>query len=126
MSVDYLDLDDLIVVATAATGRPPQVRDWGFLEAALARPRATVFGQDAYPDIHTKCAALLSSLVNNHALVDGNNPTALVAGRLFLALNGVRFIGAENDKFDLIIDVAQDRLVTVEEIAARLLSLTAP
>lgn len=59
---DYLDLEDLLAAAKAALGRAPEVRDWGLLEAALARPRASVYGQDAYPDLHEKAAALLHSL----------------------------------------------------------------
>lgn len=120
----FLDLDDIVVVATAALGAPPQVRDWGLLEAALARPRATVFGQDAYPDTLAKAAALLSSLVNNHALVDGNKRTALVATRLFLALNGVRFIGTDDDKFDLVLDVAEGQLDDVDGVTERIRRLT--
>lgn len=120
----YLDLEDLMVVSAAAIGSPPQVRDWGLLEAALARPRATVFGHDAYPDVRTKAAALLASLINNHALVDGNKRTALIATRLFLALNGIQFCGTDNDKFDLVLDVARDHLDSVEAITARIVELT--
>ncbi|NHN54263.1 type II toxin-antitoxin system death-on-curing family toxin [Calidifontibacter sp. DB0510] len=120
----YLDLDDLVLVATGALGRPPEVRDWGLLEAALARPRATVFGQDAYGDLYLKAAALLSSLVKGRALVDGNKRTGLIATRLFLAMNGIRFTGTDDDKFTLALDVADDTLGSVEEIAARLRDLT--
>jgi death-on-curing protein len=58
------------------------------LESALARPRASVFGQDAYPDLHLKAAALLHSPARNHALVDGNKRLAWTACRTFLAING--------------------------------------
>jgi prophage maintenance system killer protein len=60
----------------------------GALESALARPRASVFGQDAYPDLHLKAAALLHSLAWNYALVDGNERLAWTACRTFLAING--------------------------------------
>jgi death-on-curing protein len=65
---DYLDLEDLLEIAREAVGRDVVVRDYGLLESALARPRASVFGQDAYPDLHLKAAALLHSLARNHAL----------------------------------------------------------
>ncbi|HVQ49027.1 MAG TPA: type II toxin-antitoxin system death-on-curing family toxin, partial [Mycobacterium sp.] len=65
MSVDYLELDDLLVAASAFLGHRPEVRDYGLLESALARPQASVFGEDAYPTLHEKAAALLDSLVNN-------------------------------------------------------------
>lgn len=57
--IDYLDLDDVLAAAEAHLGHPPDVSDYGLLESALARPQATVFGDDAYPDIHGKAAALL-------------------------------------------------------------------
>ena len=64
----YLSLDELLRIADAAAGVEVVVRDAGLLESALGRPRATVFGDDAYPDIHTKAAALLHSLARTHAL----------------------------------------------------------
>ena len=67
----YLDLDDLQHIAERVVGEV-LVRDVGLLEAASARPRTAAFGRDAYPDLHTKAAALLHSLARNHALVDGN------------------------------------------------------
>ena len=76
----YLSLDDLLRIADAAAGVEVVVRDVGLLELGLGRPRATVFGEDAYPDIHTKAAALPHSLARNHALVDGNKRLAW-AGR---------------------------------------------
>ena len=85
---DYLDLDDLIAAARAAVGGEPEVRDWGLLESALARPRAMVFGADAYRTMPEKAAALLHSLARNHALIDGNKRLAWVATRLFFVLNG--------------------------------------
>ena len=63
--IDYLDLEDLVEVARRAVGEDVAVRDHGLLESALARPRASVFGQDAYPDVHLKAAALLQSLARN-------------------------------------------------------------
>lgn len=88
MSLYYLDLEDLLVVAAHAVGGPPEVRDYGLLESALARPRSTVFGQDAYPDVWSKAAALLESLGRNHALVDGNKRLAWTATWTFLTVNG--------------------------------------
>ena len=83
--IEYLDLDDLVAAAEVAVGHHPEVRDWGLLEAALARPKASVFGEDAYPGLNGKAAALLHSLVTNHALVDGNKRLGLVAVLLFIA-----------------------------------------
>lgn len=115
--VDYLDLDDLMAAAEAALGRPPEVRDWGLLESALARPRATVFGEDAYPDIHTKAAALLHSLGTNHGLVDGNKRLAWVATRLFYGMNGWDLFASEDEKFDLALAVASGEYDDVTKLA---------
>ena len=103
---EYLDLDDLMEIAREAVAQDVAVRDYGLLASALARPRASVFGQDAYPDLHLKAAALLHSLARNHALVDGNKRLAWTACRTFLAING-QWIGApEDERFNLVIRVA--------------------
>lgn len=65
------------------------MRDFGLLDSAVVRPRSTVYGIDAYPDVLTKAAALLDSLVRNHPLVDGNKRTAWAAAWTFLGLNGI-------------------------------------
>ena len=73
---EFLDRDDVLMAGAAAVGNLLQVRDYGLLDAAIARPKATVFGLDAYPDDFTKAAALLQSLARDHAFVDGNKRTA--------------------------------------------------
>ncbi|MGI8680076.1 MAG: type II toxin-antitoxin system death-on-curing family toxin [Jatrophihabitans sp.] len=85
----YLDIEDLVAIAAAAVA-PGEVlvRDVGLVESALARPQASAFGEDAYPDLYRKAAALMESLARNHALIDGNKRVAWVATRLFLVLNG--------------------------------------
>jgi death-on-curing protein len=124
--VTYLDLDDLLLAAEAFLGRPAEVRDYGLLESAAVRPQATAFGEAAYPSLHSKAAALLSSLVRNHALVDGNQQLGLVATRLFYALNDHRFTATDDEKFELIMTVAEGRLLDVREIADRLAQFTSP
>ena len=63
-------------------------RDMGLLASAVARPQTTVFGEDAYPTLSDKAAALMHSLARNHALVDGNKRLAWAAARVFCLLNG--------------------------------------
>ncbi len=118
--VVHLDLDDVLAAAEAFLGRRPEVRDYGLLGSALARPQSTVFGADAYPDIHGKAAALLSSLVNNHALVDGNKRLGLVSVRLFYGLNGYLFRATDDEKYDLVMIVAEGRSEDVAGLAQRL------
>ena len=88
MKVVYLDLEDLLAVADALLSDSLRVRDYGLLQSAVARPPTTVFGEDAYPTMATKSAALLESLVRNHGLVDGNKRLAWASTALFYELNG--------------------------------------
>ena len=75
--VEYLDVEDLLGL-TRLLGIGP-VRDVGLLAAACARPEVMVLGEDAYPTVELKAAALLHSIVRNHALVDGNKRLAWLA-----------------------------------------------
>lgn len=118
--IEYLDLTDVVGLAVALLGDPPPVRDVGLLASAVARPRATAFGDDAYPDVWSKAAALLHSIVNNHALVDGNKRLGWLACAVFLQLNDVDATVASNDEvYALVMDVAAGTS-DVEEIAGRL------
>jgi death-on-curing protein len=118
--VEFLDLDDVVDLAIALLGDPAPIRDIGLLGSAVARPQTTAFGEDAYPDIWTKAAALLHSIVKNHALVDGNKRLGWLATAVFLEINGVEISRASNDDvYDLVIDVAAGQ-PTVDAIAERL------
>jgi death-on-curing protein len=116
--VIFLDLEDLLFIATRVLGDEPLVRDAGLLESALARPQASAFGQDVYPSIYEKSAALLHSVARNHALVDGNKRLALAATIAFLGINGMRLTVTNDQAYDLILDVAAGRLEDIPEIAA--------
>ena len=119
--IHYLTLDDVLAAAEAHLGHPADVGDYGLLESAVARPQATVFGEDAYPDLHQKAAALLQSLATNHALIDGNKRTAFVATALFYMMNGHRIPAEPEDElFDFVIAVATRDLTAVPEIAGGL------
>lgn len=108
-------------IAEIATGQPAELRDAGLLESALLRPRATVFGEDAYPDIHTKAAALLHSLARNHPLVDGNKRLAWLATWVFCAKNGISISPrTDDDAYALMIAIATGELDDVNSIADRL------
>jgi death-on-curing protein len=117
---EYLDLDDLLAAADAAVGGDADVRDVGLLQSATARPRATAHGEEAYPDIDTKAAALLQSIVAGHPLVDGNKRLGWVAVRLFDRLNGFDVRPAADDAFELVVAVANGEIRDVTEIARRL------
>jgi death-on-curing protein len=117
--VRFLDLTDLQRAAELALGAPMEVRDWGLVESALTRPQATAFGQDAYPTVWEKAAALMHSLVRNHALVDGNKRVGLTACALLLFKNEITLAFEEDEAYDLVIAVAEGRL-DVPEIAQSL------
>lgn len=117
---EFLDLEDLLDIAREAVGNNVVVGDYGLLESALARPRASVFGQDAYPDLHLKAAALLHSLARNHGLVDGNKRLAWTACRTFLAINDHWISAPEDERFDFVIEVATGAMTELDEIAERL------
>jgi death on curing protein len=116
---DYLTLPLLLKVAERTLGEV-LVRDMGLLESAVARPRTTVFGEEAYPGVHDKAAALCHSLARNHALVDGNKRLALAGLIAFLGLNGRRLTLTNSEAYDLIHGIASGELDDVEEIAAQL------
>ena len=121
----YLTLPELLHVAERVLGPEVAVRDYGLLEAALARPQATAFGRDAYPSLDTKAAALLHSVTRNHALIDGNNRLGLAATIAFYGLNGRRLTLTNDHAYDLVMKVALGELDQVEEIAALLQAATA-
>src|SRR5579875_1081465 len=118
--IEYLDLDDLLDIAREAIGADAMVSDYGLLESALARPRASVFGGDAYPDLHLKAAALLHSLARNHAMVDGNKRLAWTACRTFLAINGQWITAPEDARFEFVIRVATGALSDLDKVAEQL------
>ena len=116
----YLDVEDLLYIAERATGASVELRDVGLLEAAAARPQASAFGSEAYATIHEKAAALLHSVVRNHALVDGNKRLGLAAVIAFYGLNGWRLTMTNDDAYDFVISIASGALDDVALIAQRL------
>lgn len=120
VEVEFLDLDDVLELAARLLGDPPPVRDVGLLASAVARPQTTVGGSDAYATIWVKGAALLESIVNNHALVDGNKRLGWLATAVFLELNDASVAHVDNDAvYELVMDVASGD-TRFAEIAARL------
>lgn len=116
----YLTAAELLHVARRATGANVDVRDHGLLQSAAARPQATVGGQDAYPDLATKAAALLHSLARNHPLLDGNKRLALAATIAFVGVNGQRLTLTNDEAYDLTMAAAEGALNDVEHIAEQL------
>ncbi|UNX53935.1 type II toxin-antitoxin system death-on-curing family toxin [Georgenia sp. TF02-10] len=103
----YLTVEDLLILCDQL-GRL-QVRDVGLLDSAAHRPASVLFGVEAYPDLHSKAAVLLESIVRNHPLVDGNKRLGWVAAVVFYGLNGIELDAPEDPAYDLVIAVADGR-----------------
>ena len=117
---EFLDLEDLVALAVRLLGDPPPIRDLGLLGSAVARPQTSAFGSDAYPDLVTKAAALLQSIVNNHPLVDGNKRLGWLATAVFLEINGVDASTASNDEvYELVMWIASSN-PSLEELVTEL------
>jgi len=115
----YLTAEQVLFIHArliSETGGVHGVRDLGLLLSAVARPQATFDGQDLYPNLFLKAAALLESLVGNHAFVDGNKRTAITSAGLFLRINGYR-LTADNQQLEAFILQCAQRLVSLEQMA---------
>lgn len=82
------------------------IKEHSLLESSINRPYQSAFGEDAYPTIHEKAAALLESLAQNHCFHNANKRTALLATSIFYRLNGyqLRFDDPQFEE-DFIVDV---------------------
>lgn len=116
----HLTLDEALHIARRTIGDDLLVRDAGLLEAAVARPAASVDGRDAYPSLVEKAAALVHSAVRNHALVDGNKRLGLMLLIVFLGVNGRALTMTNDEAYEFIVAIAEGRLDDVPSIAAHL------
>ncbi len=104
--IAYLTVQEVLFIHArliATTGGEHGIRDLGLLESAVARPQAAFGGEDLYPDLWRKTAALMQSLVQNHPFVDGNKRTGITAAAMFLRRNGriLQTSNAELERFTL-------------------------
>ena len=113
----YLTLEDLLTLCGSLGGM--QVRDLGLLDSAAHRPTSVLFGAEAYPDLDTKAAVLLESIVRNHPLLDGNKRLGWVAVVVFYGLNDRELDAPEDPAYDLVISVAEGK-ASYQEIAETL------
>lgn len=124
--VNYLTPEQVLFIHArliTETGGEYGVRELGLLLSAVARPQATFEGNDLYPDLFSKAAALLESLVINHAFVDGNKRTAITSTGLFLRINGYR-LTADNPKLETFTLQCAQGLVSQEQMFSWLKSHT--
>ena len=109
----YLTLGEVVELhrrVVAQTGGATSVRDLGALESAVAQPRVTVGGVDAYPSLAAKAAAVGFSLIRNHPFVDGNKRVGHATMATFLKLNGFDLTAEVADAERIILGVAASEL----------------
>ncbi|MPZ91405.1 MAG: type II toxin-antitoxin system death-on-curing family toxin [Actinobacteria bacterium] len=117
--MEYLTVEDVMIIHHAETRQTDPIVDFGLLGSAVMRPQQSVGGQDAYPGVHLKAAALMHSLARNHPFVDGNKRTAAVAALTFCFINGQMIVMDDSELVALTLDVAEGQL-DVPTIAKRL------
>ena len=110
---DYVELDHALDVI-ASLGF--YVKEVGLLDSALARPKTTVFGEDAYPTLELKAAALCHSLAKNYALVDGNKRTTWALMVVFLFLNDFKHDFSTDEGMEFVLGIATDE-ISIEQAA---------
>lgn len=129
MNTEYLDVEQVVYLHRRLMLEESQQSILAApdkLEAAVLRPQATAFGEDAYPTLAEKAAALLESLVIAHPFMDGNKRIAFGAMAAFLKMNNVLVAPDQDAMYDLVIGVASGEIKGVEVIAEALRSLYAP
>lgn len=104
---EYIELEDALE-QIAFLGF--HVKDMGLLDSALQRPKTSLFGEDAYPDLQTKAAAMLHSLIKNHPMVDGNKRTGWLLFLSFIAANGFQHNMSTEESFSLTLGIADGSL----------------
>lgn len=112
----YLSVGDIAQIHEQELKKAEPIFDFGRLESAVMRPQQTIGGEDAYPTLHLKAAALMHSLIRSHPFVDGNKRTAVIAVGIFYLLNGYSLEAEQDDVIALAVDVAEGQK-TVEAIA---------
>jgi len=110
----YLTLREVVALQqriVAATGGAAGIRDLGALESAVAQPRASFGGEDLYPGVIEKAAALGFSLVMGHPFVDGNKRTGHAAMETFLVLNGYEVSAPVDEQEHVMLQLAAGDLL---------------
>jgi death-on-curing protein len=116
--MNYLTAEQVLFIHARLieeTGGEHGVLSLGLLLSAVARPQATFDGQELYPTLFSKAAALLENLVGNHAFVDGNKRTAITSAGLFLRMNGYHLTASNQELEDFTLQCAR-QLVPLDQM----------
>jgi len=114
---EFLTIEDVLGIIEMLGVGP--IRDLGLLDSALARPRSSAFGVDAYETLELKASALMHSLVKNHSLLDGDKRLGWLCTVIFLRLNDRVSNLTAVEAFNLANDIAAGSL-ELDEIVRRL------
>lgn len=105
----YVTFEEVFRINENILGTTPEVRDIGLLASAVGRPQLVIFGADAYPTLYDKVAALMESICLNHAFVQGNKRTAVIAAIHMLNWNGYDLIAEQAELVDATLNVVEHR-----------------
>lgn len=107
----YVTIEEVVKINEDILDTEPAIiRDIGLLASAVDRPAQVVFGTDAYPTLYDKAAALMESMCLNHAFIQGNKRTAVVAVIHFLNWNGYDLQAEQIELVDVTLDVVEHRI----------------
>lgn len=112
-SIHFLSTSDVIAIhadTIAHEGGALGLRDPGGLEAAVAMPRQSFFGQLIHPDLPTMAAAYHFHIAKNHPSIDGNKRASVSAALVFLAANGHGCSASNEELHDITIALASGHL----------------
>ena len=123
--IRYLSAADIYVINEKIVGHRPNVRDRKLLRSAADRPAIRVFGEEQFPTLLDKAAAILHSIAYHHLFSDGNKRTAREAVILFLEANGYQHTWQADEAQAFILEVAQGTH-EVEVISEWLATYTPP
>jgi len=121
----YLTVTEVLEIHAEVLDGHPALRDRRLLESAVARPQASAFGRDAYPDIVSKAAGLLHSLVLNHPFLDGNKRTAVLAMLVFVDMNGYQLCWDQKEALNFVLRLAEGK-IEIEDVVSYLRSRIRP
>lgn len=113
MKTAHITLDEVIAIHDSMIelyGGSFGIRDFGLIQSAISRPFASFGGEDLYPSIFDKAAALFHSLMFNHAFVDGNKRTTISVTARFLAINGFSLEASDRKFVDFPLQVENEHL----------------
>jgi death-on-curing protein len=114
-----LSLEHLLeihAIIISETGGSSGLRDLGRLESAIATQTQNVFGEELYPSVYEKAAAIIRGIIADHPFSDGNKRTGFLAGLTFLKINDLTFVAQAGEIENFAVKVATEHL-DIPEIA---------